>query len=94
MRQVIIRVIRSAMQILTLALVQWAVPVLDWVESVGVNVDRTELLVAVETVLFAGTVWALTWLEERFPIVSRILSWNLADNSGLDGYQPRHLRTT
>lgn len=93
MRQVIIRIVRSSSQILTLAAIQWAVPILDWIETLGVDIDRTELLITVETVLFAGTVWLLTEAEERWPIISRILSWNLADNSGLDGYQPRHSRT-
>lgn len=91
MRQVIIRVVRSAMQILTLALIQWAVPILDWVESLGVDVDRTELLVTVETVLFGAVVFVISEAEQRWPIISRVLSWNLADSSGLDGYQPRHL---
>jgi hypothetical protein len=93
MRQVIIRIVRSASQILTLGLLQMAVPILDWINQIGVPVDQAEFLVAVETVLFAGTVAGLTWLEGRFPVVSRILSFNLADNSGIAGYQPRHLST-
>jgi hypothetical protein len=92
-RQVIIRIVRSATQLLSLALIEAAVPILDWVDSVGVNVDQAEIMMAVQTVLFAGTVAALTWAETRWPVISRILSLNLADNSGLTGYQPRHART-
>jgi hypothetical protein len=93
MRQVIIRIARSATQLLTLALITFATPLLDWVGAVGVDVDTAAILIAVETVLFGLIVGGLSWAEERWPVISRILSWNLADNSGLGGYLPRHSGT-
>jgi hypothetical protein len=89
MRQVIIRIVRSATQLTALAFVEAAVPILEWVDAAGVDVDQAQILMSVQTILFAGTVAALTWAENRWVIVSRILSWNLAETSGLDGYQPR-----
>jgi hypothetical protein len=89
-REVLIRIIRSVTQLAVLAAFELATPILDWVEAAGVDPDSAALQASAQMILFGLVVFGLTEAEKRWPILSRILSWNLADASGIYGYVPRH----
>lgn len=78
-RDVVVSAVKTIVQVVVAALVTWATPVLDWLTSQGVQVDRTALEAAAFAVLVGVVAGLLNEAGRRWPWVNRILSVGLAD---------------
>ena len=77
-RDIIISAVKTAVQVAVAALFAWAVPVLDWMTSAGITVDRSAVEAAAFAIVTGLVTAALNWAGRRWPIVNVILSFGLA----------------
>ncbi len=77
-RDIIISAVKTAVQVAVAALFAWAVPVLDWLTSAGITVDRSAVEAAAFAIVTGLVTAALNWAGRRWPWVNVILSFGLA----------------
>lgn len=88
-RDVLISVVKTVVQVIVAALLTWVAPILDWVTAQGFEIDRNALGLAVFMLLVGLVTGAVNEAGRRWPIVNRLLSFGLSDGGptygGKDG---------